>query len=51
MTRKPAVSFDFKRLSIPQEIVFGQTVHDQMFANPAIFANPDVPLAPGITLT
>lgn len=36
---------EFKRLSIPEQIVFGQNVHDQMLANAAIFVTPDVPLA------
>ena len=45
MIRKPSVSMEFKRLSIPEQIVFGQNVHDQMLANAAIFVTPDVPLA------
>ena len=45
MIRKPSVSMEFKRLSIPEQIVFGQNVHDQMLANAVIFIDPDVPLA------
>ena len=45
MIRTPSVSMDFKRLSIPEEIVFGQNVIDQMTANAAIFVTPDIPLA------
>ena len=45
MIRKPAVSMDFKKLSIPEEIVFGQNVCDQMLANALIFPTPDVPIA------
>ena len=45
MIRKPSVSLEFKTLSIPEEIVFGQNVHDQMLANALVFPTPDVPLA------
>ena len=45
MIRIPSVSMDFKRLSIPEQVVFGQNVHDQMLANILIFPTPDVPLA------
>ena len=44
MIRKPSVSLEFKTFSIPEEIVFGQNVIDQMTANVAIFPTPDVPL-------
>ena len=44
MIRKPAVSLEFKKLKIPEEIVFGQNVHDQMLANAVLFPTPDVPL-------
>ena len=45
MIRKPSVSLDFKSLSIPEEIVFGQNVCDKMLANVLIFPTPDVPIA------
>lgn len=45
MVRTPSVSMDFKRFSIPEEIVFGQNIIDQMTANAVIFTTPDVPLA------
>lgn len=45
MERTPSVSLAFKQLSIPEKIVFGQNVHDQLTANAAIFVTPDVPLA------
>jgi hypothetical protein len=44
MTRKPSVSFEFKRLTIPEKVIFGQNVHDQLTANAAIFTTPDVDL-------
>ena len=50
MIRKPAVSKHFKKLSIPEQVVFGQNVHDQMLANAAIFTTPDVPLATLLTV-
>lgn len=49
MIRKPHVSLDFKMLSIPEKIVFGQNVHDEMLANIATFAIPDVLLATLLT--
>jgi len=45
MTKKPAVSLEFKNLSIPQEIIFGQKVINDLTANAATFATPDVPIA------
>ena len=45
MIRTPSVSMEFKRLSIPEQIVFGQNVHDKMLANALVFPTPDVPLA------
>ena len=50
MIRKPSVSLDFKRLSIPEETVFGKNVHDQMLANAVLFSTPDVPLATLLTV-
>lgn len=45
MIRKPSVSMDFKRLSIPEKVIFGQNVFEQITANAAIFPTPDVDLA------
>ncbi|MFC2093778.1 hypothetical protein ACFLSV_07745 [Bacteroidota bacterium] len=50
MIRKPTVSMHFKKLSIPEQVVFGQNIHDQMLANAAIFTTPDVPLATLLTV-
>jgi len=44
MERKPHVSLEFKRLSIPEKTVFGKNVYEQMLANAATFDNPDVKL-------
>jgi hypothetical protein len=49
MIRKPSVSLEFKRLTIPEKTVFGQNVHDQILANVPIFADPDVPVATLLT--
>lgn len=43
MTRTPNVSYDFKRLTIPKKIVFGNNVSEKIATNIATFANPDVP--------
>lgn len=45
MIRTQHVGLDFKRLSIPEKIVFGNNVNKQMGANVATFATPDIPLA------
>jgi len=45
MNRKPRVSRAFKRLTIPQKIVFGQDVINETTANAATFTNPTVPIA------
>ena len=45
MERTPSVSMAFKRLSIPEKIVFGQNVTDKMIENAATFTNPDLATA------
>ena len=44
MERKPHVSLEFKRLSIPEKTVFGKNVYEQMLGNVGTFDNPDVKL-------
>jgi hypothetical protein len=45
MIRTPSVSLLFKQLTIPEKVIFGQNVHDQITLNAVIFPTPDVPLA------
>ena len=44
MIRKPHVSMEFKRLSIPEKTVFGKNVYEKMLGNVGTFDKPDVPL-------
>ncbi len=44
MIRTPSVSLLFKQLTIPEKVIFGQNVHDQITLNAAIFVTPDVDL-------
>ena len=45
MERTPSVSLAFKKLSIPEKGVFGQSVADGLTANAVIYITPDVPIA------